>query len=111
MKIDLNDFFNSSDDINVLIGQIQGLMQMQLFSSSQTGDALRKLKGKKEYEIILNSKTIKGNNELADLLIELIDNLEKLVRSGFSINDSLEKLVSDGWLNKIEDLREINKLN
>ena len=111
MKVDLNDFFNSSDDINVLIGQIQGLMQMQLFSSSQTGDALRKLKGKKEYEIILNSKTIQGNNELADLHIELIDNLEKLVRSGFSINDSLEKLVADGWLNKIEDLREINKLN
>ena len=111
MKVDLNDFFNSSDDINVLIGQIQGLMQMQLFSSSQTGDALRKLKGKKEYEIILNSKTIKGHNELPDLHIELIDNLEKLVRSGFSINDSLEKLVADGWLNKIEDLREINKLN
>lgn len=66
-----------------IAGEFIAMQRIQLFSLALLGDTLRVSQAVNNvYESIVYSKVIKGNHEYADLLIQLINEFESLVREG-----------------------------
>ena len=99
------------DQINQMIGRLKTMNRMRLFFFVLQGEAIRNCRNKNMYEILLYSKVGKGNQELLELLIMLVDELESLVRKNNSIGDSLDQLIEEKYLERLEHLQDINKLN
>ncbi|MFQ0995757.1 hypothetical protein ACGH6Q_12235 [Gilliamella sp. BG2] len=95
-----------------IAGEFIAMQRIQLFSLALLGDTLRVSQAVNNvYESIVYSKVIKGNQEYADLLIQLINEFESLVREGASASIALDRLIDEKYLERLKHLQSVNKLN
>jgi hypothetical protein len=90
-----------------IAGEFIAMQRIQLFSLALLGDTLRVSQAVNN----VYSKVIKGNQEYTDLLIQLINEFESLVREGASASIALDRLIDEKYLERLEHLQSINKLN
>lgn len=93
---------NDKERIHKAIGEIEGLMNMQLLSNAIQGCALRDLHilGYDDRGVA----AVNGNQPLAKALMDLAYDLETRIRNGAALDKALDGMRADGWIERIDNL-------
>lgn len=89
-------------DIQQITGQLEGQLNLQLLTLALQGDCLRKLKGMGR--VSLATQAASGNELKGQLLVQMADRLEQLIRNGVSLFDAVNLLRHEGWLIRHDNL-------
>lgn len=83
-----------------LLGQIRSQMSMIILTTAMQGSQTKQVL--QHFENGANELMKNGfdDNELS-IALETSDELERLIRSGLGLADALEKMLKNGWINRI----------
>lgn len=88
---------------NRMMGEIKAAMFSEILNLSSMGASLRKLR---EGNAGLHTKAMGGNEMAAALAIQMTERFEALMRYGNRLDDALEIMMKEGWMNKMVAIHE-----
>ncbi|HFT8585421.1 TPA: hypothetical protein ACGSTF_004724 [Pseudomonas aeruginosa] len=89
-------------NIQQMIGQLEGQLNLQVLTLALQGDCLRQLKSMGQAP--LAAQAADGNELKGQLLVQMADRLVLLIRSGSGLADACDLMRREGWLIRHDNL-------